>query len=63
MDQWVDFLTNPPSEYGVPNINRLIEVFPVTDKNYGRPYPDIKLLGKPVKALKDLLWKRQNIRG
>ena len=63
VDQWVDWLTNPSSVEELPNIDWRIAVFPVAKKNYWRTDLDIKSWAKPVKALRDLLKKRCNLRG
>ena len=63
VDQWVDWLTNPSSVEEVPNIDWLISVFPVANKNCGLTDPDIKSWAQTVKALRDLLKKRSNLRG
>ena len=42
VDQWVDWLTNPPPGEEVPNINWLIVVFPSTNINDGRTESGIK---------------------
>ena len=55
VDQWVDWLTNPPSGKDLPKSYWLVAVFLGTNKNDGTPDPDIKSLGQPVKSVKDLL--------
>ena len=47
VDQWVYWLTNPPSEEELLNIKCLIAVFPGTNKNDGSIDPDINLRGHP----------------
>ena len=42
VDQWLDWITNPSSVEEVPNIYCIIDVFPGTKKNDGRPYRGIK---------------------
>ena len=42
MYQWVYWLTKPPSEEEVPNIDWIIEVLPGNNKYYRRSDPDIK---------------------
>ena len=63
MYQWVDWITDPTSGCEVPNIECIIKVLPITRKNYGRPDSGIKSWAQPVKALKDILNKRQNLKG
>ena len=62
VDQWVDWITNPPSGEEVPNTDRIISMLPGTKKNNGRQDLVIKSRGKPVKALKDLLRKIFNLK-
>ena len=61
-DQWVDWITNPPSGEEVPNIDWLIAVFPSTKKNDGRPDPRIKSWGQPVKEREDILMEIFNLK-
>ena len=62
VDQLVCFLTNPPSGEEVTNIYWLIAVFPGTKKNDRRIEPGIKSWVKPVKALKNILSNRCNMK-
>ena len=57
------WLTNPSSGEELPNIDCIVTVFPGTKKNDGRPDPYIKSRVKPVKALRDLLENRCNLKG
>ena len=55
VDQWIYWLTNPPSVEELPNMYWLITVLHGTKKNDGMIDPEIKSWGQPVKALKDTL--------
>ena len=63
MDQWVDWLTRSSPEDEPPNNDRIIEVFTVNKKDYGKPDPNIKSWEQPVGALNDLLKKRCKLKG
>ena len=61
--KWVYCITNPPSGEEITNIDWIIVKFPGTKKNDGRPDPGIKSCAQPVKALKDLLKNKFNLKG
>ena len=63
VDQWVYWITKPPLVEELPNTNRIIVVLTGIKKNYSRAEPEIKSWGQLVKALKDLLRKRFNLKG
>ena len=63
MDHWVDWITKPSSGGEVPNIDWIISVFPGTKIIYGRPETGIKPWAHTVKALRDLLKNRCNLKG
>ena len=63
VDQWVDWITKPPLVEELPNTKRIIAVLTGIKKKYSRAEPEIKSWGQPVKALKDLLRKRFNLKG
>ena len=63
MYQWVEWLTRLAPEDEVPNIDRIIVVFPGIKKDNGKPEPSIKSWAQPVGSLKDPLKKRCNIKG
>ena len=58
VDQWVDWITKPPSGEEVTNIDCLITVLYSTNENYGIPDPSINSWGQPVESLKYMLRKR-----